>query len=40
AAVKDSEHEAEATAFVSWLLTPTAQKLFHKYGYPTPPSPR
>ncbi|GAA1813172.1 molybdate ABC transporter substrate-binding protein [Actinomadura chokoriensis] len=40
AAVKDSEHEDEANAFVTWLLTPTAQKLFHKYGFPNPPSPR
>jgi len=40
AVVKDSEHREAADAFVSWLLTPTAQKLFHKYGFPNPASPR
>ncbi|MEV4677707.1 MULTISPECIES: molybdate ABC transporter substrate-binding protein [Actinomadura] len=36
----DSEHPEEAAAFVTWLLKPTAQKLFHKYGFPNPVSPR
>jgi molybdate transport system substrate-binding protein len=40
AVVADSDRQDAANAFVSWLLTPTAQKLFHKYGFPTPPSPR
>ncbi|MFA1539344.1 molybdate ABC transporter substrate-binding protein [Actinomadura monticuli] len=40
AVVEDSEHQEAANAFVSWLLTPTAQKLFHKYGFPNPASPR
>ncbi|WP_067792097.1 molybdate ABC transporter substrate-binding protein [Actinomadura formosensis] len=39
ATVRDSEHEAEADAFVSWLLAPAAQKLFHKYGFPSPAPP-
>jgi molybdate transport system substrate-binding protein len=38
--VVDSEHPEEAAAFVTWLLKPTAQKLFHKYGFPNPASPR
>ncbi|MFD0686513.1 molybdate ABC transporter substrate-binding protein [Actinomadura fibrosa] len=27
------DHQDEASAFVSWLLTPAAQKLFGKYGF-------
>jgi molybdate transport system substrate-binding protein len=37
AAVKDSEHEEQATSFVAWLTTPTARALFNKYGFVTPP---
>ncbi|NKZ05096.1 molybdate ABC transporter substrate-binding protein [Actinomadura latina] len=40
AVVKDSDQRKEASAFVAWLLTPAAQKLFHKYGFPNPASPR
>ncbi|MFB4311027.1 molybdate ABC transporter substrate-binding protein [Actinomadura sp. GTD37] len=40
APVQDSAHPDAAAAFVSWLLTPAAQKLFHKYGFINPPSPR
>lgn len=40
AVVEDSQHREAANAFVSWLLTHTAQKLFHKYGFPNPASPR
>ncbi|MFA1549976.1 molybdate ABC transporter substrate-binding protein [Actinomadura chokoriensis] len=40
APLRDSAHAEAAGAFVSWLLTPDAQKLFHKYGFVNPPSPR
>lgn len=40
AVVRDGDHEEDANAFVSWLVTPAAQKLFNKYGFVTPPAPR
>ncbi|TDC85364.1 molybdate ABC transporter substrate-binding protein [Actinomadura sp. 7K507] len=40
ATVQGGDHEEAANAFVSWLTTPAAQKLFNKYGFVTPPSPR
>ncbi|WP_030175697.1 molybdate ABC transporter substrate-binding protein [Spirillospora albida] len=40
AAVRDGDHEEAAGAFVSWLVTPAAQRLFHKYGFVTPPAAR
>ncbi|MER7545919.1 molybdate ABC transporter substrate-binding protein [Actinomadura sp.] len=40
AVVGDSGHRDLAGAFVSWLLTPAAQKLFRKYGFPSPPADR
>lgn len=40
AAVRDGDHEKEAGAFVSWLITPAAQKLFNKYGFVTPTAPQ
>ncbi|WP_067461713.1 molybdate ABC transporter substrate-binding protein [Actinomadura macra] len=36
AAVKDGPHQGAATAFVSWLGTPAAQRLFNKYGFASP----
>ena len=36
----DSANPETAAAFTSWLLTPAAQKLFHKYGFINPPSTR
>ncbi|TDD91015.1 molybdate ABC transporter substrate-binding protein [Actinomadura rubrisoli] len=35
-AVKGGAHEDQAGAFVSWLVTPAAQKLFNKYGFASP----
>ncbi|QXJ24985.1 molybdate ABC transporter substrate-binding protein [Actinomadura graeca] len=35
-AVKDGPHEDAADAFVSWLVTPAAQRLFNKYGFASP----
>lgn len=40
ATVRDGDHEDAANAFVSWLVTPAAQKLFNKYGFVTPPAPQ
>ncbi|MEU8796942.1 molybdate ABC transporter substrate-binding protein [Spirillospora sp. NPDC048819] len=40
AAVQDGDHEDAANAFVAWLVSPAAQKLFHKYGFVTPPAPQ
>ncbi|MES9542977.1 MULTISPECIES: molybdate ABC transporter substrate-binding protein [unclassified Actinomadura] len=40
AAVRGGEHEDTADAFVSWLLTPGAQRLFNKYGFVTPTAPQ
>ncbi|TDD64812.1 molybdate ABC transporter substrate-binding protein [Actinomadura darangshiensis] len=40
AAVRGGDHEEAANAFVSWLVTPAAQKLFNKYGFVTPPAPQ
>lgn len=40
APLRDSANPEAAGAFVSWLQTPAAQKLFHKYGFINPPSPR
>ncbi|MGH3239157.1 MAG: molybdate ABC transporter substrate-binding protein [Spirillospora sp.] len=39
APVRDGDHEEDASAFVSWLTTPAAQKLFNKYGFATAPTP-
>ncbi|WP_433326407.1 molybdate ABC transporter substrate-binding protein [Spirillospora sp. CA-294931] len=36
AAVKRSEHEEAAAAFVTWLTSDTARKLFIKYGFAVP----
>ncbi|GAA2457846.1 molybdate ABC transporter substrate-binding protein [Actinomadura vinacea] len=36
AAVKETEHEKETASFVAWLTSPTARKLFNKYGFVTP----
>ncbi|MDX6743419.1 molybdate ABC transporter substrate-binding protein [Actinocorallia sp. A-T 12471] len=36
AAVKDSKHLPEATAFVEWLAGAEAGGLFHKYGFQAP----
>ncbi|HEY8481494.1 MAG TPA: molybdate ABC transporter substrate-binding protein [Spirillospora sp.] len=36
AAVRDREHEDAANAFVAWLTTPPAQRLFNKYGFVSP----
>jgi molybdate transport system substrate-binding protein len=40
AAVKDGPHLRDAEEFVSWLLTPEAQRLFNKYGFTTPTGPQ
>ncbi|RKS74914.1 molybdate transport system substrate-binding protein [Actinomadura pelletieri DSM 43383] len=40
AAIGDSDHKETASAFVSWLVTPAAQKLLNKYGFATPTSPQ
>ncbi|WUH96772.1 molybdate ABC transporter substrate-binding protein [Spirillospora sp. NBC_00431] len=40
ATVRDGDHEEDASAFVSWLVTQTARKLFNKHGFATPPAPR
>ena len=40
APVRGGDHEEAADAFVSWLTTPAAQKLFNKYGFVTPPAPQ
>ncbi|MDL4818150.1 molybdate ABC transporter substrate-binding protein [Actinomadura opuntiae] len=40
AAVKDGPHEEDADEFVSWLVTPEAQRLFNKYGFATPVAPQ
>ncbi|TDB88111.1 molybdate ABC transporter substrate-binding protein [Actinomadura sp. KC216] len=40
AAVQDGDHEDAANAFISWLATPAAQKLFNKHGFATPSAPR
>jgi molybdenum ABC transporter molybdate-binding protein len=39
AVVKDGGHEDAASAFVSWLVTPAAQRLFNKYGFSSPSAP-
>jgi molybdate transport system substrate-binding protein len=40
AAVKDGPHQQKADEFVSWLVTPEAQRLFNKYGFATPVAPQ
>ncbi|GAA4298369.1 molybdate ABC transporter substrate-binding protein [Actinomadura luteofluorescens] len=40
AVVRDSGHEDAANAFVAWLVTPDAQRLFNKYGFVTPSAPQ
>lgn len=40
AVVGDADHPREAEAFVSWLVAPAAQRLFNKYGFPSPAAPR
>ncbi|MGI5168309.1 molybdate ABC transporter substrate-binding protein [Spirillospora sp. CA-253888] len=40
AAVEGGDHEEEAEAFVAWLASPEAARLFHKYGFATPVPPR
>lgn len=40
APLRGGAHEETAEAFVSWLVTPAAQKLFNKYGFVTPGAPR
>ncbi|XRQ03538.1 molybdate ABC transporter substrate-binding protein [Actinomadura welshii] len=40
ATVRDGDHEEDAAAFISWLTTPAAQKLFNKHGFVTPPTPQ
>ncbi|URN02188.1 molybdate ABC transporter substrate-binding protein [Actinomadura madurae] len=40
APIRGGAHEEDAAAFVSWLVTPAAQKLFNKYGFVTPAAPR
>ncbi|QKG26166.1 molybdenum ABC transporter substrate-binding protein [Actinomadura verrucosospora] len=40
AAVKDGAHRDDADEFVSWLVTPEAQRLFNKYGFTTPVGPQ
>ncbi|WP_433468146.1 molybdate ABC transporter substrate-binding protein [Spirillospora sp. CA-128828] len=40
AALRDGDHKDAANAFLSWLLTPAAQKLFNKYGFVTPSAPQ
>ncbi|GAA1592935.1 molybdate ABC transporter substrate-binding protein [Actinomadura kijaniata] len=36
AAVKDGEHREEAEAFVAWLASAEAGRLFHKHGFAAP----
>ncbi|WP_141577421.1 molybdate ABC transporter substrate-binding protein [Actinomadura sp. WMMA1423] len=40
AVVRDGDHAEAANAFVSWLLTAEAQRLFNKYGFVTPAAPQ
>ncbi|MDL4771479.1 MULTISPECIES: molybdate ABC transporter substrate-binding protein [Thermomonosporaceae] len=39
AAVKDGDHTEAAETFVTWLTSPAAVRLFHKYGFATPAAP-
>ncbi|MEV5752013.1 molybdate ABC transporter substrate-binding protein [Actinoallomurus sp. NPDC052308] len=36
AALRASDHEPAAKAFVAWLRSPTATAILRKYGFPTP----
>ncbi|WP_433139378.1 molybdate ABC transporter substrate-binding protein [Actinomadura nitritigenes] len=40
AAVREGPHRRDADDFVSWLVTPEAQRLFHKYGFTAPDGPQ